>query len=95
MFFEVETSGLFSQCSEFDVRSRLKHIVGLIHIKTKIWTERTETLSDSLVLEAEHKPAPDNYIPIQSATMKTTNQSYSGNPVLLGHQLRWKIVSKW
>lgn len=64
-------------------------------IKTKIWTERIETPSDSFVLEAEHKPTPDNYIPIQLATMKTTNHSYSGNAILRDHQLRWKIVTTW
>lgn len=64
-------------------------------IKTKIWTERIETQSDSFVLETEHKPAPDNYIPIKLATMKTTNHSYSGNAILCDHQLRWKIVTTW
>ena len=57
-------------------------------IKTTNLTERIETLADSFVLEAEHKPTPDNYIPIQLATMKTTNHSYSGNPIFLDLQLR-------
>lgn len=57
-------------------------------IKTTNLTKIIETLEDSFVLEAEHKPTPDNYLPIQSATMKTTNHSYSGNPPFLDHQLR-------
>lgn len=57
-------------------------------IKPTNLTERIETLADSFVLDAEHKPTPDTYIPIQLATVKTTNHSYSGNPTFLDHQLR-------
>lgn len=57
-------------------------------IKTTNLTERIGALADSFVLEVEHKPPPDDYIPIQLATMKTTSHSYPGNPIFLDHQLR-------